>query len=323
MNTLGKNFRLSIWGESHGTEVGCVIDGVPSGILLSEADFLPDIERRKAGAPGTTPRKEEDRAEILSGVLDGYTTGAPIAIRFANKNISSDDYAKYKDIPRPGHADFTAGLRYEMYNDFRGGGHFSGRLTLPMVAGGVVAKKVLEAFKCSVKAEIVELGGIPRDKSAWEDALKKAADKGDSLGAVVECSATLPAGLGEPIWDGVESLIAHAVFAIPGVRGVEFGDGFRAAAMTGSNHNDPFGPDGLPAKNGSGGVNGGITNGAPLLFRVAFKPTSSIALPQKTFNFSEGRMETLRCTGRHDVCFALRTPPVVEAVTAMVIADLL
>lgn len=322
MNVLGRNFKVSLWGESHGPAIGCVVDGVPSGIILKESDFDADIARRKSGAPGTTARNENDKPKILSGVLDGYTTGAPISIMFENADVQSDSYKAYKDTPRPGHADFTAGLRYEMYNDFRGGGHLSGRLTLPMVAAGVIAKKVLEAFKCSVKAEIVELGGL-KDKKKWDAALKQTQAEGDSLGAVVQCEATLPAGLGEPIWDSVESLIAHAVFAIPGVRGVEFGDGFRAAAMKGSEHNDPFGPNGLPAKNGSGGVNGGLTNGAPLLFRVAFKPTSSISKPQNTFNFTEEKMTRLVCGGRHDCCFALRTPPVVEAVTAMVIADLL
>ena len=223
-------------------------------------------------------------------------------------------------MPRPGHADFTANVKYGGFQDPRGGGHFSGRLTLPVVAAGVVAKKVLEDIE--IKAELVEVGGCA-DSGRWPELLAAAAAEGDSLGGVVQCTATgLPIGLGEPFFDSVESLISHAVFSIPGVRGIEFGDGFAASRMKGSEHNDPFGPDG-PVKNGAGGVNGGITNGAPLVFRVAFKPTSSIAKAQRTWNFAEEKEDTLRIKGRHDVCFALRTPVIVEAMTAIVLADLL
>lgn len=331
MNTFGKNFRVSIFGESHGECIGVVLDGVPAGMEISEDDFLKDIDRRRSGAKGTTPRKESDTPHIVSGVYNSHATGAPLTILFYNENTRSEDYSEFSAIPRPGHADFSAGERFGLWNDPRGGGHFSGRLTLPVVAAGVVAKKMLsyigepeEDMSCReprIQAEIVELGGL-KDKAGWENALDVAIKDGDSLGAVVQCSAQMPAGLGEPFWNSVESLISHAVFSIPGVRGIEFGDGFAAAAMRGSEHNDPFGPDGLPAKNGSGGVNGGITDGAPITFRVAFKPTSSISKEQRTLNFETGEIETLKCKGRHDVCFALRTPVIVEAMTAIVLADL-
>ena len=346
MNTFGRKFRVTVFGESHGEAVGVVLDGVPAGLELCEADFEKDILRRKSGAKGTTPRLESDQPQILSGVFEGHTTGAPLAIIFRNENVKSQDYAQFAAMPRPGHADLTAALRWDDCNDPRGGGHFSGRMTLPVVAAGVVAKKILadatilDETPCSeINAELVELGGIPlpfldaqslRDGSdavadmpdEWKEELERAAAEGDSLGAVIEC--TVPAidpGYGEPFWDSVESQIAHAVFAIPGVRGVEFGDGFEAAAMMGSQHNDPIGPDARPVKNGAGGVNGGLTNGAPIVFRVAFKPTSSFSRAQQTFNFETGETDTLEIKGRHDVCYALRCPVVVEAMTAITLAD--
>ena len=344
MNTFGTIFKVSVFGESHGEEIGAVIDGVEPGIPLSEADFKSDIDRRRSGALGTTPRTEEDNPLIVSGVYNGHTTGAPLTILFRNENRRSSDYSRFISVPRPGHSDFTAAVKYEGFNDPRGGGHFSGRLTLPVVAAGVVAKKVLSETveaECSCgcrfedSAELVEVGG-ERDKSLWEGLLKQAASEGDSLGGVVECRISgLPAGLGEPFWDSVESRISHAVFAIPGVRGIEFGDGFASSRMKGSEHNDPFGmPDhdcGEEAchqrvktlRNGAGGVNGGITNGMPIVFRVAFKPTSSISRPQNTWDFEKGEMTELRATGRHDVCFALRTPVIVEAMAAIALADLI
>lgn len=344
MNTFGRKYRVSIFGESHGELIGVVLDGVPAGLELSEEDFVQDILRRKSGAKGTTPRIEADAPKIVSGVFEGVTTGAPLTIVFENTNTKSGDYSLFAAMPRPGHADLTAALKWDDCQDPRGGGHFSGRLTLPVVAAGVVAKKILqdatmldETPFAGVNAHIVELGGIPRksagaDESAehlsqmpaeWQDAIEAAIKEGDSLGAVVECTVPeIDPGYGEPFWDSVEANIAHAVFSIPGVRGVEFGDGFAASAMKGSEHNDPIGPDGRPTKNGAGGVNGGITNGAPISFRVAFKPTSSIRKPQQTFNFATGQMDTLEVPGRHDVCFALRAPVVVEAMTAIVLADM-
>ena len=319
MNTFGRKFRVSIFGESHGELIGVVLDGVPAGLELSEQDFEQDILRRKSGAKGTTPRIEDDMPQIVSGVFEGHTTGAPLTIVFKNKNTKSSDYELFAAMPRPGHADLTAALKWDDCQDPRGGGHFSGRLTLPVVAAGVVAKKVLEDATMlddtpfsGVEAQIVEMGDM-----------EEAMSEGDSVGALVECIVPdIDPGYGEPFWDSVESLIAHAIFAIPGVRGIEFGDGFDAAKMRGSEHNDPIGPDGRPLKNGAGGVNGGITNGAPISFRVAFKPTSSIRKAQQTFNFATGEMGTLQVPGRHDVCFALRTPVVVEAMTAIVLADL-
>ena len=343
MNTIGRKFRVSIFGESHGELIGVVMDGVPAGLELSEQDFEQDILRRKSGAKGTTPRIEADRPMIVSGVFEGHTTGAPLTITFKNTNTHSSDYELFAAMPRPGHADLTAALKWDDCQDPRGGGHFSGRLTLPIVAAGVVAKKIvadatmLDETPCSaVEARIVEIAGqagndvsdqtgneVSGQTECWKEALDQAIKEGDSLGAVIECTVPdIDPGYGEPFWDSVESLIAHAVFAIPGVRGIEFGDGFAAARMKGSEHNDPIGPDGRPTKNGAGGANGGITNGAPISFRVAFKPTSSIRKAQQTFNFQTGEMDTLEVPGRHDVCFALRAPVVVEAMTAIVLADL-
>ena len=336
MNSFGRKFRVSIFGESHGELIGVVIDGVPAGLELSAKDFTDDILRRKSGAKGTTPRIESDEPTIVSGVFEGHTTGAPLTITFKNGNTHSSDYELFAAMPRPGHADHTAALKWDDCQDPRGGGHFSGRLTLPIVAAGVVAKKILkdatilDETPCSeVNARIIELGGIPCSRQndempeEWKQAIDQAVKEGDSLGAVVECEVPdVDPGYGEPFWDSVEAMIAHAVFSIPGVRGIEFGDGFKAAAMKGSEHNDQIGEDGRPLKNGAGGANGGITNGAPILFRVAFKPTSSIRKAQKTFNFQTGEMDVLEVPGRHDVCFALRAPVVVEAMTAIVLADL-
>lgn len=331
MNTFGRKFRVSIFGESHGEAIGVVLDGVPAGLELSEADFEKDIDRRRSGAKGTTPRKESDKPVILSGIYEGHTTGAPLAVIFRNENTRSSDYSLFAAMPRPGHADLTAALKWDDCQDPRGGGHFSGRLTLPVVAAGVVAKKILadatilyETPCNDICARIVELGGIPvGQEGEWQKAIDKTMKEGDSLGAVIECTVPqIDPGYGEPFWDSVESVIAHGIFAIPGVRGIEFGDGFRAAAMKGSEHNDPIGEDGRPLKNGAGGINGGITNGAPVTFRVAFKPTSSIHKAQQTYNFAASRMDILEVPGRHDACFALRAPVVVEAVAAIALADL-
>ena len=327
MNTFGRKFRVSIFGESHGELIGVVLDGVPAGLELSEQDFEQDILRRKSGAKGTTPRIEDDMPQLVSGVFEGHTTGAPLTIVFKNNNTRSSDYSQFAAMPRPGHADLTAAFKWDDCQDPRGGGHFSGRLTLPVVAAGVVAKKMLSDLTIldetpvrEISAQIVELGGL---SEGWQEEIEKAMAEGDSLGAVVECTVPeIEPGYGEPFWDSVEATLAHAIFSIPGVRGIEFGDGFQAARMMGSEHNDPIGPDGRPMKNGAGGVNGGITNGAPLKFRVAFKPTSSISKAQQTFNFATGEMDTLEVKGRHDACFALRTPVVVEAMTAIVLADL-
>lgn len=319
MNTFGRIFRVSVFGESHGSRIGVTIDGVPEGMELSEEDFAADIARRAAGKAGTTARHEADVPEIISGLFDGHTTGAPLTILFANADTRSEDYAQFDKMPRPGHADYAASVKWDWANDPRGGGQLSGRMTLPVVAAGVVAKKILDTM--NFKAELVEMGGSS-DRDGWPALLEQAEKEGDSLGGIVDCRIDgVPIGLGEPFWDSVESLVSHGVFSIPGVRGIEFGDGFRASAMKGSEHNDPFGPDG-PVKNGAGGVNGGISNGAPIHFRVAFKPSSSISKPQKTWNFEKEAPGTLIIKGRHDVCFAQRCPVIVEAMAAIVLADL-
>ncbi len=319
MNSFGRAFRVTIYGESHGEEVGVVIDGCPAGLPLSAADLEAGLARRRSGAPGTTARREPDRPLIRSGCYKGRTTGAPILIAFANTDVRPDDYARFADEPRPGHADLTARLKYGGFQDPRGGGHFSGRLTAGLTAAGAVAAKVIAPV--AVEAVLLEAGG----SSDIEGAVGAAAGEGDSVGGLVECRVNgLPAGLGEPFFDPVESLIAHAVFAVPGVRGIEFGAGFRSAGMRGSEANDAIiDAAGTTATNHAGGVNGGITNGNELVFRVAVKPTSSIGRPQSTIDLRTGRRSTITAGGRHDACIALRMPVVVEAAAALVLADLM
>jgi chorismate synthase len=319
MNSFGTFFRVHIFGESHGAAVGICIDNCPAGIDLNEEDFLHDISRRKSGAKGTTPRQEEDTPEIISGVFNGKTTGAPITILFKNNNVISKDYSNLIDMPRPGHADFTAKIKYGGFNDYRGGGHFSGRLTLCLVAAGVIAKKICKTI--SVQASLIEAGGQTNIEKAIDDALAAK----DSIGGIVECIAeNMPIGLGEPFFDSLESKISHIVFAIPAIKGIEFGSGFSAAKMKGSEHNDTIADsNGKTDKNNAGGINGGISNGNSLVFRVAVKPTSSIGIPQETMNFKSGQKETLEIKGRHDACIALRVPVVIEAATAIVLADML
>jgi chorismate synthase len=319
LNTFGRLFRVHIFGESHGESVGITIDGCPAGLPLSVEDFLPDIERRKGGAKGTTPRKEDDLPIFKSGLFNAKTTGAPITILFENNNTRSTDYSKQRAVPRPGHADFVANHKYGGYEDYRGGGHFSGRLTVCLVAAGVIAKKILDQVK--VVANIVEIGGEPD----IEKGLQKAIDAKDTIGGIVECKvANLPIGIGEPFFDSVESQISHAVFAIPAVRGIEFGTGFAAAKMFGSIHNDAIESEtGKTKTNHAGGIVGGITNGNELVFRIAIKPTSSTPKDQSSFNWETKEVETFSIKGRHDLCIALRVPVVLEAVTAFVLVDLL
>ena len=291
MNSWGDRFRLSIWGESHGQQVGVSIDGVPAGIALSEEDFTADLERRRAGAAGTTPRKESDTPHIVSGVYNGFTTGSPLTIEFLNENTRSGDYRNLTTHPRPSHADWVAQQKWGGYNDPRGGGHFSGRITLGMVAAGVVAKKILgEEVKFST--DIIEIGGS-RDKEQWDAIISSAQQSQDSVGGVVECRVQgVKAGLGEPFFDSVESLAAHLLFSVPAVKGVEFGAGFEAARMRGSEHNDPIiSADGTTASNHAGGIVGGITNGNEIVARIAVKPTASIAQPQQTLNLESGKVE--------------------------------
>ncbi len=325
MNSFGGIFRTTIFGESHGDFVGINIDGCPPGIGIKTGDFSEDIERRKPGAKGTTPRKEDDIPEFISGVFNDVTTGAPLTILFKNSNTRSGDYEKQRAVPRPGHADFVAHKKFNGFEDYRGGGHFSGRLTVAIVAAGVVAKKIIASLssenKIGIHASILQIGG----ESNIEKGLQKAIDEKDSIGGIIECTVSnLPIGLGEPFFDSAESLLSHAVFSIPAVKGIEFGAGFAAAKMFGSQHNDAIiNADGKTKTNNAGGILGGITNGNDLVFRIVVKPTSSTPKEQQTLNTETGQVESFSVKGRHDLCIALRVPVVLEAVTAMVIADLL
>lgn len=320
MNSTGRLFRIHIFGESHGESVGVCIDGCPAGLALPVDDFLPDLERRKGGIQkGTTPRQEEDLPIFKSGLFNGITTGSPITILFENKNTRSADYEKQRAVPRPGHADFVAHKKFGGFEDYRGGGPFSARLTVGLVAAGVIAKKLLREAR--VTANILEIGG----EKDLDKGLQKAIDAKDSIGGIIECRVSgLPTGLGEPFFDSVESLLAHMAFAIPAVRGVEFGTGFAAARMFGSEHNDAIEDiEGHTRTNHAGGVVGGLTNGNELVFRIAIKPTSSTPKEQQTLNWETGRVEPFSVKGRHDLCVALRAPVILEAVTAIVLADLL
>lgn len=320
MNSFGRIFKITIFGESHGESVGLNIDGCPAGLPLTVEDFLVDIERRKGGTQkGTTPRKEDDLPIFKSGLFNNKTTGAPLTILFENKNTRSGDYEKQRAVPRPGHADFVAHQKFGGMEDYRGGGHFSGRLTVCLVAAGVIAKKILGAAK--VNATILEIGG----EKDLEKGLQNAIDAKDTIGGIVECRVSgLPASLGEPFFDSAESLISHAVFAIPAIRGIEFGTGFAAARMFGSDHNDAIEDmTGKTRTNHAGGIVGGITNGNEIVFRIAVKPTSSTPKEQQTLNWETHEIESFSVKGRHDLCIALRVPVVLEAVTAMVLADLL
>jgi chorismate synthase len=319
MNVFGQNFSVQILGESHGECVGILIDGCPAGLHIEPDEFMPDLIRRQgAQQKGTTPRKEPDTPIIKSGVFDQHTSGAPILILFENTNTRSKDYSDLKNRPRPGHADLVAKLKYGSFNDYRGGGHFSGRLTAGLVAAGVIAKKLLAP--ASFNAKVVSVGG----QGNIEQAIDQALNEGDSVGGIVECLIdNISSTLGEPFFDSVESLIAHAAFAIPAVKAVEFGLGTKAAEMRGSLFNDDIlDTDGKTASNNSGGINGGITNGNQILVRVSVKPTSSIKKTKRTVDLESGEQVDLSVKGRHDACIALRVPPVLEAVCAIVMADL-
>ncbi len=318
MNSFGRIFRVTIFGESHGPAVGVTLDGVTPGIALLAEDFELDMARRRGGGAGATPRVEADEPQFLSGFFNGHTTGAPLTLLFPNNNVRSADYEALRASPRPGHADFVLHQKWAGFNDPRGGGHSSGRLTVALVAAGVVAKKMLAGI--TIQATLTEAGG----DTHIEQAIAKAIADNDSIGGLVSCTVTgLPAGLGEPFWDSVESLLAHALFAIPAIKGVEFGSGFAAAKMRGSQHNDAIvDAAGTTKTNFAGGINGGISNGNPLQFRVAVKPTSSTPKTQETWNHELGKVAPLEIKGRHDLCIALRVPVVVEAVTAIVLADL-
>ena len=320
MNSFGRLFRVSIFGESHGECVGITIDGCPAGLQLHEDDFIYDLERRKGGIQkGTTPRKEDDYPIFKSGIFNGKTTGFPITILFENNNTRSEDYQKQRDIPRPGHADWVAHEKFGGNEDYRGGGHFSARLTTGLVAAGVIAKKLMPQI--NITATIIEVGGEPD----IEKGLQKAIDAKDSVGGIIECTVTgVPAGIGEPYFNSLESTLAHIMFSIPAVKGIEFGAGFKAAKMFGSEHNDAIeNMQGQTKTNYAGGIVGGISNGNNLVFRIAVKPTSSTPKEQTSLNWNTEQMEKFSVKGRHDLCVALRAPVIVEAATALVLVDMM
>src|SRR6185436_6742458 len=320
MNSFGRIFRVSIFGESHGECVGITIDGCPAGLSLSPEDLAADLERRKGGKQkGTTPRQEEDFPIFKSGLFNGKTTGFPIAIFFENKNTRSEDYQKQRSIPRPGHADWVAHQKFGGNEDYRGGGHFSARLTTGLVAAGAIAKKLMP--EVTITAAVTEIGG----ETDLEKGLQRAIDAKDSVGGLLECRVNgLQVGLGEPYFDSLESQLAHIVFSIPAVKGIEFGAGFAAAKMFGSQHNDAIEDmSGKTRTNNAGGIVGGITNGNELIFRIAIKPTSSTPKEQNSLNWDTGKTEDFSIKGRHDLCVALRAPVILEAATAVALADLM
>jgi chorismate synthase len=348
-NSLGESFCVTSFGESHGPVIGVVIDGCPAGLILKAADIQSEVDKRKptAGA-GQTARDEEDHVEILSGVFEGRTTGAPICLQVSNQNVRPGDYARMKMTPRPGHADYTAYVKYGGFNDYRGGGRFSGRVTAGMVMAGAVARKLLQTIGIEVFACTAQIGKIKAgraisletaanvyqnplrcidEKAAQKMALliEQAAQEGDSLGGIIEgLAVNVPAGLGEPYFDTLEGQLAKALFAIPAVKGVEFGSGFRAAAEKGSQNNDPFRVAGgkvVTATNNAGGILGGISSGMPLVVKAAIKPTPSIPAKQATVDLGKMENTGLAIKGRHDVCLVPRAVIVVESMIAIVLAD--
>ena len=351
-NSFGKFFKITTFGESHGKCVGIVIDGCPAGLALKEEDIQKELDRRKPGQSGiTTPRKESDLVQILSGIFNGYTTGAPICALVWNKDVDSSFYENIRYTPRLGHADYTTFVKYGGFSDYRGGGRFSGRITVSFVIAGAIAKKVLkkvlgveilaytvqigdikaknmsiEEIKVGIKENLVRCGD-PEAAKKMVELVEKVKKEGDSVGGIIECVAlNVPPGLGEPVFDTVEGELAKVLFAIPGVKGVEFGAGFKAAAMRGSEHNDQFyvAEDGSVKTftNNSGGLLGGITNGEPIVSRVVIKPTATIGKPQKTVNLKTKKTVEISGKGRHDPCIVPRAVPVIESVIAFALTDL-
>ena len=321
MNSFGNIFRITLFGESHSPATGIVIDGIPAGIALKEEDFEQDLGRRRSGAKGTTPRIETDHPEIITGLHNGHTTGSPLVLLFANGNTHPGDYENLKTHPRPSHADRVAAIKYAGFNNPAGGGMFSGRLTVGIVAAGVVAKKILHGV--TFTTELCETGG-ESDPAEAERLLDECRKTGDSVGGRVRITVTgAETGLGEPLFDSAESMIAHIIMSIPGVKGIEFGSGFEAARRRGSENNDPIiDSTGTTATNNDGGINGGITNGNDITISVAFKPTPSIGMIQNTYDMSAGKVSPLKIEGRHDVCIAIRGAVVAEAAAAIALADL-
>ena len=350
-STYGDKIKLTIFGQSHGPAIGMTLDGIPAGLPVDLEELQAFLNRR---APGqwdfATPRKEEDRPEFLAGLVNGYTCGAPIAAIISNTNTKSGDYENLKDCPRPGHADYTAQIKYGGYQDVAGGGHFSGRLTAPLCIAGGLFKQWLSAKGIEINAHIKMIGGIddtafdpvnpqidkinqdfpvldPISGHKMQESIATAKAEGDSLGGIIECAVTgLPAGLGDPMFDGMENRIAQIVFGIPAVKGIEFGLGFAAAGCKGSQNNDAYTvKDGniQTLTNNAGGILGGITNGMPLIFRAAIKPTPSISMQQNSISISKMETKQLQIKGRHDPCIVPRAVPVVEAAAAIAIYDAL
>jgi chorismate synthase len=319
MNSFGVVFRVTLFGESHGPSIGVVIDGCPPGIPVRFDDFMTDLRRRQSGSLGTTKRQEPDLPEILSGVFEGVTTGAPVTLITRNSDKISSDYDEFKNVPRPGHADFVSRIKHSGFADMRGSGHFSGRITWGLVAAGVLAKKITGS--ADISAKLISAGG----SDDIEKAINEAIALNDTIGGIIECRVKNPAkAIGEPFFYSFESAISHVIFSIPAIKGIEFGSGFKASEMKGSENNDPFiNSEGRTATNNAGGINGGIANGNEIIFRIVVKPTSSTGVDQTTFNFRSGEMTTLKVKGRHDTCIALRMPVIVEAATAIAMADLI
>ena len=350
-SNYGENLKLSIFGQSHGAAIGMTLDGIPAGLKVDIDALQSFLSRRAPGNdPTATPRKETDTPEFLAGIVDGYTCGAPIAAIIRNNNTRSGDYAELKDIPRPGHADYTAQMKYGGYQDVAGGGHFSGRLTAPLCIAGGLCKQWLERMGIHIAAHIQSLGTIEDTPLDWckpelnsissdfpvvsptagnnmRNAILDAKKKGDSLGGVVECFITgVTAGIGEPMFGGVENRIAQIVYGIPAVKGVEFGEGFAVANMTGKENNDEYTVENGAIRtvtNHCGGILGGITNGMPVVFRVAVKPTPSIPSTQQSVSLSGVETVELNVKGRHDPCIVPRAVPVVEAAAAIAIYDMI
>lgn len=320
-NSFGNILRVTIFGASHADRVGVVLEGVPSGIRFSVDDFMPDLERRRPKSLGDTPRHEEDVPYIEGLDAEGVTTSDRLIISFVNKNTRSSDYDHLRRQPRPSHADLTQRLKYGEEYNLAGGGIASGRMTVALVAAGVVAKRVLGDAQFDTR--LCRVGGSTNPEE-FDEIIAQARANGDSVGGVVECRvAGVEATLGEPFFDSVESVISHLLFSIPGVKGVEFGDGFESAMRYGSERNDVIvDARGTTRTNNEGGINGGISNGNDIVVRAAIKPTPSIALRQQSYNFESGRVEELMIGGRHDACIARRAAVVVEAMVALALAEL-
>ena len=326
-NIFGNHISVTLFGESHGPAIGAVIDGLAPGIPVDEDFIRAQLAKRRPSGKISTARVEQDEFSILSGAFEGHTTGTPLCISIPNTVQKSKDYSKTRSLARPGHADYTAYCKYHGFEDYRGGGHFSGRITAALVAAGGILIPALEKKGIKIETRIVRCGGVEGDFDAIRAAIEKAAEEGDSVGGIIETTISgLPAGVGEPWFDSVESLLSHALFSIPAVKGVSFGDGFGMAELKGSEANDPFAIDGdriVTTKNSNGGINGGISNGMPILIQTAIKPTPSIYKAQKTVDFMNHNDADLQIEGRHDPCIVHRACVVADSVCAMVIADLL